>query len=116
MENSINVIDAAIESNELNLKEVMDSVSNTITHWIVDRASTRFVIRKIGYNGFTVAFTYLKSVGEWSVLGYDKTPDSITFLIDNFGVATDDKEFYKASHAYSEELYGVFGGKYVELI
>ena len=87
MENSINVIDAAIESNELNLKEVMDSVSNTITHWIVDRASTRFVIRKIGYNGFTVAFTYLKSVGEWSVLGYDKTPDSITFLIDNFGVA-----------------------------
>jgi len=50
------------------------------------------------------------------VLGYDKTPDSITFLIDNFGVATDDKEFYKASHAYSEELYGVFGGKYVELI
>tara|TARA_R110002020_G_scaffold89003_2_gene217865 strand:- start:102 stop:452 length:351 start_codon:yes stop_codon:yes gene_type:complete len=104
---SPNIIEEASERNSLELKEMIDSVKNVVSHFVVDRASTRMIIRRIGYNGFTVVFSYFKPSGEWSVHGSEKTTDSTMFLIENFGVAlANDAEYYLASKAYSRQTYG----------
>lgn len=109
MAEELNLVDGAVERNDTNLKEMLEATKNVVSHWVVDRASTRFIIRKIGYGGFTVSYAYFKPTGLWTVEGFDVTPDSLRFFMDNFGEQLDsDKQFYQASHAYSEQVHGIF--------
>jgi len=101
------LVKLSVERNELQLKEMLDSMKNVISHFVVDRASTRMIIRRIGYNGVTVCFSYFKPNGTWSIESGATTPDGIQFMINNFGKQLeDDHEFYKASKAYSVQEHG----------
>lgn len=98
-----NVVVEAHEKNEIQLKEMIESIKDVVTCYVIDRASTRIVVRKVGYNGFTVSFNYFKPTGEWSINSGLKTPENISFMINNFGQQMkDDSEFYKASKEYSK--------------
>ena len=102
-----NVVEEAIQYNDKNFAEMLDSVKNVVTHYHIKRASTDIFVRKNGYNGFTVAFTHFKPTGDWFAQGDNETPDSIQTMIDLYGIQLEtDEEFYKASKAYSQWKYG----------
>lgn len=102
-----NIIEAAVERNEINIKDMIEATKNTVTHYVVNRNSARLVIRKIGFKGFCVVFQYNKGTEEWSVDSFNTVPDNIEFFISNWGEQLDsDKEFYMASKAYSRQQHG----------
>ena len=102
------VLKSAFELNDISFSEMVESIKDIVSHYVVDRTSTRIVVRKFGYNGFTVAFTYFRGSGKWSVDGWDNTPEGLLFMINNYGKQLeDDSEFYKASKSYSQQEYGL---------
>ncbi len=104
---NIGIIKQAVEKNELDLKKLIEDTKNVVTVWEVNRPSTRVILRKVGYNGFTVAFSLLKPTGEWSVQSANEIPEGLEFIVNNWGTQLpDDSEFYKASKAYSRWKYG----------
>ena len=101
------IVKEAVAHNEFNLKEMLARTKNVISHYAVERASANLIIRKVGYAGFCVVYMYNKVDGKWSVEGHPATPDHIVGLIERQGVQLEtDVEFYKASHAYSTQVYG----------
>lgn len=98
-----NLIEKAVENNEINLKKLIDSVKDTVSFYVIDRASTRVVVRKVGYNGFTVCYTYFRPNETWSSEGFSETPENIKFMIDNYGKKCEESEFYKASKCVSNK-------------
>ena len=54
MEENINIVDGAVEKIDIDLKEMIEATKDVVSVYVVDRKSARFVIRKVGYSGFTV--------------------------------------------------------------
>ena len=112
MGENINIIDAAVEKIDIDLKAMIEATKDVVSVYVVDRKSARFVIRKVGYGSYTVVYTFEKSTEKWSVRGYDTTPDRVRIYIDNWGEQQEtDKEFYIASHAYSWQEHGSYNDK-----
>jgi len=112
MEKGINIIDAAVEKIDIDLKAMIEATKDVVSVYVVDRKSARFVIRKVGFAGFTVVYTFNKVDQVISVKGYDTTPDRVRTYIDNWGEQQEtDKEFYIASHAYSWQEHGFYNDK-----
>ena len=117
MEENINIVDGAVEKIDIDLKEMIEATKDVVSVYVVDRKSARFVIRKVGYSGFTVVYTYEKATEVWSVCGYDTTPDRVRIYIDNWGVQQEtEKEFYRASHDYSWQKHGFYSKNYFNII
>ena len=107
MVEDVNIIDGAIEKISVDLKDMIEATKDTVSVYVVERKSARIVIRKVGYASFTVVYTFNKVTGEFSVQGYDETPNRIQIYIDNWGeLQENDKEFYKVSKQYSNQKYG----------
>ena len=112
MEKGINIIDAAVEKIDIDLKAMIEATKDVVSVYVVDRKSARFVIRKVGYAGFTVVYTFDKATQVMSVRGYDKTPDRVQIYIDNWGELMETEwEFYQASHSYSWQEHGFYNDK-----
>tara|TARA_R110000744_G_scaffold7342_3_gene25327 strand:+ start:12418 stop:12780 length:363 start_codon:yes stop_codon:yes gene_type:complete len=117
MEKNINLVDDAVEKIDIDFKAMIEEIKDVASVYVVDRKSARFVIRKLGYNSFTVVYTYDKATEVWSVCGYDSTPERVQIYIDNWGEQQEtEKEFYLASHAYSWQEHGFYSKNYFKII
>lgn len=112
MEKNINLVDDAVEKIDIDFKAMIEATKDIVSVYVVDRKSSRFVIRKVGYAGFTVVYSFNKVDQIISVKGYDSTPERVQIYIDNWGEQQEtEKEFYLASHAYSWQEHGFYNDK-----
>ena len=112
MSEGVNIIDGAVEKISVDLKAMLEATKDDVSVYVVDRKSSRFVIRKVGYAGFTVVYAFNKVDQVISVKGYSQTPERVQIYINNWGELQEtEREFYVASHAYSWQEHGFYNDK-----
>ena len=96
-------IKQVLEKQEFDLKEMVEQIANVPSVYMVENASSAMIIRRLGYNGFTVVYTVSKRSDEISLDSYDQTPDHIISHIERKGEIVDEGIFYVISKEFSKQ-------------
>tara|TARA_R110000765_G_scaffold300182_2_gene394836 strand:- start:35 stop:409 length:375 start_codon:yes stop_codon:yes gene_type:complete len=96
-------IKQVLEKQEFDLKEMIKEIADVPVVYRVRSASSDMIIRRLGYNGFTVIYTISNRDGEISLDSSDETKDHIAFHIERKGEVLPEKAFYDISKQYSQQ-------------
>jgi len=92
-----------LEKQEFDLKEMVKEVSGIPSVYVVRNASFDMIIRRLGYNGFTIIYNISNRDGKISLDSFNETPDHVVYHIERKGKQIEENAFYDISKKYSQQ-------------